>query len=479
MRPPNLLVFLPDQQRTDTIACYGGTKVHAPALNKLASESVIFERADVTQPICTPSRASLLSGLWPHTTGCTRNSVPLEQRFPTFVELLENKEYHCAYMGKWHLGGDASAQRGFRDWVSTEDVSDYSRFLISRGIVPDRENNMFSHRFISTLSLELSKPKFLEDHACRFIEQHRRDPFVLFVAFVEPHTSYNGPFNEEHPLAEVDLDETALTPPADQVPLRYRLIRERQHAHATLDRVRLPQLYYAGITPEEYRGIKQRYLGLVTLVDRSIAAILGSLEQFGLMDETIIVHTSAHGDCLGAHQLFGKEVMFEEAARVPYLIRMPGQHRSMRISQSISHIDFLPTLLELLGQTKPSHCPGQSHVPLLKGENMPPQNIFMEWSPNRAKTVKRSSLATRRQAKWAMEESTRAIVTNDGWKICLRDRDLNELYNLRVDPIEAHNLYYTGKYDAVIARAGEMRFIAGRKRPKIVSQINRGQSVIG
>ena len=250
----------------------------------------------------------------------------------------------------------------------------------------------------------------------------------------------------------MDLDETALTPPTDEVPLRYRLIRERQHAHAILDRVRLPQLYYAGITPEEYRGIKRRYLGLVTLVDRSIAAIIGSLEQFGLMDETIIVHTSDHGDCLGAHQLFGKEVMFEEAARVPYLIRMPGQRRSMRIGQPISHIDFLPTLLELLGQTKPPHCPGQSRVPLLKGEVIPPQSIFMEWSPNRAKTVKRSSVAKRRQAKRAMEESTRAVVTSDGWKLCLRDHDLNELYNLKVDPIEAHNLYYTGKYDAVIAR---------------------------
>ena len=452
MRQPNLLVFLPDQQRTDTMACYGGTKVHAPALNKLASESVIFERAYVTQPICTPSRASLFSGLWPHTTGCTRNSVPLEQRFPIFAELVENRDYHCAYMGKWHLGGDASAQRGFRDWVSTEDVSDYSRFLISHGIAPDRENNAFSRRFISTLSLELSKPKFLQDHACQFIKQHRRDPFVLFVGFVEPHTPYNGPFNEEHSAAEVDLDETALAPPTDEVPLRYRLIRERQHAHAILDRARLPQLYYAGITPEEYRGIKQRYLGLVTLVDRSIGAILGCLAQFGLLDETIIVHTSDHGDCLGAHQLFGKEVMFEEAARVPYLIRMPGQGRSVRINQPISHIDFLPTLLELLGQTKPPHCPGQSRVALLKGGSMPPQSIFMEWSPNRAKTVKRSSLATRRQAKRAMEESTRAVVTSDGWKLCLRDHDLNELYNLKVDPIEAHNLYYTGKYDAVIAR---------------------------
>src|SRR5439155_27168400 len=80
--------------------------------------------------------------------------------FPTFAELVENRDYHCAYMGKWHLGGDASAQRGFRDWVSTEDVSDYSRFLISHGIAPDRENNAFSRRFISTLSLELSKPNF-------------------------------------------------------------------------------------------------------------------------------------------------------------------------------------------------------------------------------------------------------------------------------------------------------------------------------
>src|SRR5256886_5912912 len=402
MRPPNLLVLLPDQQRTDTIACYGGTEVHAPALNKLASESVIFERAYVTQPICTPSRASLLSGLWPHTTGCTRNSVPQEARFPTFAELLENKDYHCAYMGKWHRGGDASAQRGFRDWVSTKDVSNYTRFLISHGIAPDRPNNAFSRRFISMLPLELSKPKFLEDLACHFYEQHRRDPFVLFVAFVDPLTPYSGPFNEDHSLAEVELDESALTPPTDEVPLRYRLTRERQHAHAILDRVRLPQLYYAGITPEEYRGIKQRYLGLVTLVDRSIAAILGCLEQFGLMDEMIIVHTSDHGDCLGAHQLFGKEVMFEEAARVPYLIRMPGQRRSMRINQPISHIDFLPTLLELLGQSKPSHCPGQSRVPLLKGEVMPTQSIFMEWSPNREKTVKRSSLATRRQAKRAM-----------------------------------------------------------------------------
>lgn len=434
------------------MACYGGTKVHVPALNKLASESVIFERTYVTQPVCIPSRSSLFTGLWPHTTGCTSNGVALHRRFPVFTELLQDKNYRCGYMGKWHLGEADHAQRGFHDWVTTEDVSDYSRFLIAHGRTPDRSDNSFSRRLISTLPLELSKPKFLEDHACHFIERNRRDPFILFVAFVEPHTPYNSPFNEEHSLSEVDLDATALPPPADDVPLRYRLIRERQQAHAILDRTRLPALYYVGITPDEYRELKQRYFGLMTMVDQSIGAILSRLERFDLMDDTIIVHTSDHGDHMGAHHLFGKETMFEESARVPYLIRMPGQRRSVRIAQAMSHIDFLPTLLELLGQAKPAQLPGQSRFPLLRGEAMPPQNVFLEWAPNRTKAVKRSSLAGRWRVKRALAESTRAVVTSDGWKLCLRDKDLHELYNLDLDPIEAHNLYYTGKYDAVIAR---------------------------
>jgi arylsulfatase len=455
MRQPNLLVFLPDQQRTHTMACYGGTKVHVPALNKLASESVIFERAYVTHPVCIPSRSSLFTGLWPHTTGCTRNGVVLPRHFPTFTELLQNKDYRCGYMGKWHLDEADHAERGFHDWVSTEDVSDYSHFLIAHGRTPDRPDNSFSRRLISTLPLELSKPTFLEDHACRFIEGNHRDPFILFVAFVEPHTPYNSPFNEEHSLSDVDLDATALTAPGDDIPLRYRLIRERQQAHAILDRTRLPALYYVGITSEEYRDLKRRYFGLMTMVDRSIGAILGQLERFDLMDNTIIVHTSDHGDHMGSHQLFGKETMFEESARVPYLIRMPGQRRSLRVAQAVSHIDFLPTMLDLLGQPKPMQCPGQSRVPLLRGEVMPPQNVFLEWAPNRTKAVKRSSLAGRWRVKRALAESTRAVVTSDGWKLCLRDKDLNELYNLKVDPIEAHNLYYTGKYDKVIARGSD------------------------
>jgi len=456
-RKPNLILFLPDQQRADTLACYGGVKVHAPNLNKLASESVVFERTYVTHPVCTPSRSSLMTGTWPHINGCTRNSVPLDRRFRVFPELMEDKDYHTAYMGKWHLGEEGPAGRGFQQCISTDDHGDYTNFLASKGTVPDKPNGRFSELVISNLPVDLSRPRFLEKRACEFIEKHHRDPFILVVGFVEPHSPYNGPLNNEHPLDDVDLDVTATLPESEHIPLRYRLMREWQQAEAILDRERLPTQLFFGITPEEYRSIKQRYLGLVTLVDQSIGAILACLERFGLAENTIIVHTSDHGDSLGAHHLFGKETMFEEAARVPFLVRLPGQTRSKTIQQPVSHIDFVPTLLDLLGQPNHPQCAGKSLLPVIN-EDAAAGNVFLEWAPNRTKIKKGTRLARRRMVKRAVEESTRTLVSPDGWKLCLRDKDSNELYNLKNDPFETGNLYSDRQYASVISRlAGEVR----------------------
>ena len=456
-RKPNLILFLPDQQRADTVSCYRGVKVHAPNLNKVASESVVFERAYVTHPVCTPSRSSLMTGTWPHINGCTKNNVPLDPRFRVFPELMEDRDYRTAYIGKWHLGEEGPAGRGFQQWISTDDHGDYISFLVSAGVAPDKPNGRFSKLAISNMPLELSRPKFLEKHACEFIEKHHRDPFILVVGFVEPHSPYNGPLNDEHPLDQVDLDLTATLPESENIPLRYRLMREWQQAEAALDRQRLPAQLFFGITPEEYRSIKQRYLGLITLVDQSIGAILGCLERFGLSGNTIVVHTSDHGDSLGAHRLFGKEVMFEEAARVPLLIRLPDQKRGKVVLQPVSHIDFVPTLLDLLGHPNHPQCAGKSLLPLINEEAVPPENVFLEWAPNRTKVKKGTSLARRRLIKRAVEESTRAVVSFDGWKLCLRNKDLNELYNLSEDPLETRNLYENRQYAPVISRlSGEI-----------------------
>jgi len=393
-----------------------------------------------------------MSGTWPHINGCTRNSVPLDRHFRVFPELMEDRDYRTAYIGKWHLGEEGPVGRGFDEWISTDDDGDYTKFVTANGITPDKQNGRFSELAISNLPLDLSRPKFLERHACEFIDKHRRDPFILVVGFVEPHSPYNGPLNDDHPLDQVELDATATLPETEDIPLRYRLMREWQKAEAILDRQRLPIQLFFGVTPEEYRSIKQRYLGLVTLVDQSIGAILACLERCDLTDDTIVVHTSDHGDSLGAHHLFGKETMFEAATRVPFLIRLPGQMRAKTVPRPVSHIDFVPTLLDLLGQPNHPQCAGESLLPLITEGVAPPRNVFVEWAPNRTKIKKGTKLARRRTIKRAVEESTRTIVTPDGWKLCLRNKDLNELYNLNDDPLETRNLYADRRHASMISR---------------------------
>lgn len=455
-RKRNLIIFLPDQQRADTIACYGGTKVHSPNLSKLASESIIFDRAYVTQPVCSPSRSSLMTGLWPHTTGCIQNGSAIDPKFCILPELLGDKDYKTAYMGKWHLRPPELLARGFEERVSTQGASDYSEYLASMGLTPDRNEGGFTELTISNLSSDLSQPRFLAERACEFIKRMHDEAFILVVAFVEPHSPYNGPLNDEHSLSDIDLDVSAEQPLPADVPLRYRLIQEWQREQALSDSEK--HEFYFGITPADYRKLKQRYLGLVTLVDQSIGAILNCVEQTGLGERTIIAHTSDHGDMLGAHQLFGKEVMFEEAVRVPYLIRAPG-HRPSQISRPVSHIDFVPTLLDLLDQPRPAQCVGKSLASLIRAETMPAESVFVEWSPNwRAKFKSKTSLASRRLIKRAVAESSRTVISQDGWKLSLRDKDLNELYNLSDDPKEMRNLYYDGQYAGVISRlADEIR----------------------
>lgn len=451
---PSLLVFLPDQLRADAIVGEKSTEMHAPNLHKLAAQSVVFERAYVTQPICTPSRSSLLSGTWPHLNGCQRNVPVLLRKFRCLPEMLDDPDYRTGYFGKWHLGDEFSAQHGFQEWTSVQEffksaegdrkidgVSDYAKFLVSKGYKPDRPGGKyFSQRFISTLPFEVSRPKFLETRACEFLQQHRENPFLLFVAFVEPHPPYNGPFNNEHPIESISLDPSVDDTFGSDIPLRLRLRQE-------LFRHRLQ-------TTNGYRQTKQKYFGLITEIDHCIGNILSKLDELGLSDRTITVLTSDHGDMMSAHGILGKRLMFEQSARVPYLVRVPGQP-PLRIKQPISHIDFAPTMLDLLGKTPDPQCVGKSKAALVRGETLPAESVFLEWSPGKEKIDRHTKLASKEQIKQALGESTRAIVSPDDWKLCLRDKDKNELYNLRDDPDERHNLYSDAGQRDIVQRLTE------------------------
>lgn len=445
-RRPNLLVFLPDQQRADTIVPYGTGRCHAPHLNRLATQSTVFDRCHVTHPVCTPSRSSLMTGTWPHQNGCTQNNRALAPQWHTLPQMLgaAAADYRTAYMGKWHLGDEVFAQRGFQEWVSIEDmyqpyfsagrdknaISDYSKFLRSHGLTPDQDDGSFSRRTASQQPIERGKPKFLEGRACDFLQRHRRDPFILFISFLEPHSPYNGPLNTEHREDEVEFNATATNTFGPEIPLRYRLKQEYQENEF-------------GRGPDDFRRTKRKYLGLVTQIDRSIGAILGQLDSLGLADHTIVVHTSDHGDMMGDHRLFEKEVMFDPATRVPYLVRLPGQTRAHRVAQPVSHIDFAPTMLDLLGAPPHPQCAGRSRAALARGEGRPADPVFLEWSPNsgKEKVRKGTTLATAAEIARATKESTRSIVSPDGWKLNLRDTGEHELYQLTRDPLELHNVF--------------------------------------
>ncbi len=179
---PNLLFIFTDEQRFDTLACYGNSRIRVPHLNRLAQESFIFETAYVTQPVCTPSRASIMTGLYPHTHGCTENNVPLRPETRTLAEMVSG-DYVCAYYGKWHLGDEAIPQHGFTRWLAVEDMyrrhyskkeyldvlSDYHRFLVRSGYAPDvgrapaaenRGAKVFSRGFAAGLPEPYTKAAF-------------------------------------------------------------------------------------------------------------------------------------------------------------------------------------------------------------------------------------------------------------------------------------------------------------------------------
>ena len=437
-KKPNLLFLWTDEQRVDTMAAYGNKKIRVPNLNRLASESFVFRRPYVTQPVCTPSRCSVMTGRWPHAAGVTRNNLPLPAQTPCLPELLNDPEYRTAYMGKWHLGDEIFPQHGFEEWVSIEDMywkrytkvrdkehamSDYYYFLVSLG--HKTEGRGFGRKFAASLSFEQSKPRFLERRACDFLRRHRSEPFILYVNFLEPHMPFTGPFDKEYDPGFVDLPANFEDPLEDNEPVVYRKMREQIIAEY-------------GDDEGSFRKLIARYWGLVTEVDICVGGILNTLRDLGLSDSTIVVYTSDHGDMMGSHRLVTKGVMYEEATKVPWIMRVPWTGRKQRlIDQPVCHIDMVPTLLDLMGCGAGYDLPGQSLLPLMQGGKVAEDHVFIEWNVGKGPEL---------------NVPVRTVVSPDGWKLSLFKGDKSQLFDLNRDPGETKNLFDSGRHNRVIER---------------------------
>jgi len=447
---PNLLFIFTDEQRYDTMACYGNQMIETPHLNALAERSFVFENAYVTQPVCTPSRSSIMTGLYPHTCGCTANNIPLRPETPTIAEMVSH-DYSSAYFGKWHLGDEIIAQHGFKKWVSIEDMyrrfysreeylsrfSDYHHFLVEKGLTPDRESHggkVFSRTTAARLPEELTKASFLGERAAEFIRENRNRPFVLYVNFLEPHMPFTGPFDEMYAPEKLPVGPHFFRKPAPDASLLHR-VRAEQYARRPYGDLDLG-------TEAGWRKLRARYWGLVTLVDRAVGVMLGALDECGLSDNTIVVFTSDHGDMMGDHAILAKCVMYEEALKVPLLVRVPWLAQEGRgVKGRINQIDLVPTLLELLNEPIPEHLEGESRAKVLAGQaDLSENDVFVEWNSRNGWPKETPSGFTPDQFQRVAGEPWRTVVTADGWKLNLSPVDRCELYDLSGDPYEMKNL---------------------------------------
>ena len=451
-RRPNLLYLLTDQQRTDTLACYGNGRIGTSNLDALAAESFVFDRAYVSQPVCSPSRATLMTGLWPHTAGVPACNVPLPATAPTFAEHLGD-DYATAYMGKWHLGDEIFAQHGFDTWVGTESsyrhsysdparlgtLSPYQTWLMERGFEPDREHGgqrIFSRHAEASMEERFTKAAYLGERAAEYVGAHRDEPFALCVSYLEPHPPHTGPLNDLHDPAALPTGPGFRRPPEADAPLILRLMAAYYLASE--------EYGFDLQTEAGWRGVMARYWGNVNLVDRSVGRILRALEDNGLADDTIVVFTSDHGEQMGDHGLLGKTVMYEESVRVPMLLRAPRLgRRQRRLAGYLSQVDLVPTLLELLGEDLPVSLQGTSRVAALEAGVLEGEDVFIEW--NGADGHPPASLGEA-EVNRSMAQPSRSVVSEDRWKLNLYTSGPGELYDLSADPHELSNLFHRAEH---------------------------------
>lgn len=464
---PNLLFILTDQQRRDSMKCYGNRWIQTPNLDALAQDSFVFENAYVTQPVCAPARASIMTGLYPQTTGVTRNGIALDDNIPTLPEMISD-EYVTAHFGKWHLGNELEAQHGFDNWISIGGIdptlqptethsgldSSYTKFLRKMGLRNPPSTNYEEWAAAAKLPEKLTPASFLGLEASQFINEHAISsndrPFLLFVNFFEPHPPYTGPLNNLYSPDEIEVGPSFMKRPENGSLVNQ--LRSDYYMAGNLNPLGVIGGDFHDITTETgWRKLRAQYFANITLLDKSVGKIIDALHRSGLANETIVVFTSEHGEMAGDHGMLEKRSLYEEACRVPLLIRVPWlKNKNTVIGGNFSQVDLLPTLLDLLRETPQVNIDGVSREEIIKsGTDKLNTDVFLQWNGVGDRNLGSSSINQMIANSW------RSVVTRDRWKLNLSPDDNCELFDLNSDPYELTNLYKNRAYQDRIQKMSQ------------------------
>jgi arylsulfatase A-like enzyme len=422
---PNLLFLIADDHAGYAWGADGDRLASTPNLDRLAGEGVRFARHFCNSPVCTPSRQSLLTGQLPHSAGVTRLPTPLDRNKPTLARQFQKAGYTTAVFGKMHFQTKGEPGLHGFDHCFTEDVLTAAWNLQTKprplpaGTRVKPPWKPFQDPARIWLNAErLPFGRYEEDmrasfqvhQAARFLEEHRREPFALWVSFLEPHSPYDFPFEDRERFSPSQF--TPFRPgPEDlwQIPLVFR-----------------------DLTDADKQGIAAAYYTSVQFVDRNVGRVLAKLAELGLSEDTLVVYTADHGYHIGQHGRFEKHCGFDQALRVPLLVRWPRAVRPRVVNALTEHVDLTATITDLCGLEPLPVSHGHTLRPLLEGGRGGRDFIFSEYLENEEAYI--------RSDRWKLIYCTAQRDRDDGYRIENPPRTRYvRLYDLHRDPGEMHD----------------------------------------
>ncbi len=413
-RRPNIVVILTDDQRWDAMACAGHPWLKTPHIDTLAARGARFRNAFVTTSLCSPSRASILTGQYMHAHGVQDNFTPLPDLLPTFPAVLQQQGYRTAFVGKWHMGDSQligggrdsdNPQPGFHHWISFKGQGVYTNPVL---------NCNGERRKVEGYITDL-----LTQEAVEFITQQRQDqPFLLYLSHKAVHAGFE-PAPRHRGLYATQPVPTPETATHRNGKPQWLLRKRDESRHG------LANLYEGQYTLD---GLYRDYMRTVAAVDDSVGAVEAALRRGGFLEDTLVIFLGDNGFLLGEQGLVDKRVMHEPSIRIPMLAAWPGHipPGSVR-DELVLNMDIAPTAIAAAGGAIPSTVHGCSLLDLFQS---PPTHwrkdfvyeYFWDWeAPHTAGVL-------------GLRSATHSYMEYQGiW-------DDNELYDLTRDPQQRHNL---------------------------------------
>lgn len=468
---PNIVFILSDDHAAHAISAYtnaglGPVILNTPNIDRIADPAKGGIRADncfCTNSICTPSRASILTGQHTHICGVKTLADRLDnQHEPQVQKLLKQAGYHTSIFGKWHLGhGDTpqgfnSDPDGFDDWAVLPGQGLYYDPTFYVGSKKGRRGELHTNGYVTDIITDMA-----EDWLEKWDADYRQkdEPFFMCVHHKAPHREWEpGPqekdlFDGETMAEPATLwDDYATRPAAAAV--RMRIDRDLQHKDVKAD----PPKELAGRELKLWyydRYIKD-YLRCCAGIDRNVGRLLDKLEAMGLAENTIVVYTSDQGFFLGDHGLYDKRLIYEHSLRMPLLVRVPEGGKGGENKAMLTNVDFAPTLLELAGLPTHEKMQGSSFAPMLKGEDEPEswqQSIYYRyWMHGDRSHHVPAHYGVRTQTHKLTYYYCQALGCSGSGQINIDLEPYWELFDLTADPNELKNIYGEPGTEAITAQ---------------------------